>query len=64
MEKGVRNLKFLTILIPRQYMTATYLILRQLALNNGRLPLFLTGSAATLPAIIFFSIVVWILGNF
>ena len=42
MEKGVKNLEFLTTLVPRRYMTATYLTLRQLALNNSRLPLFPT----------------------
>ena len=42
MEKGVRNLRFLTTLMPRRHVTATCLILRQLASNNGRLPLFPT----------------------
>jgi len=41
MEKGVRNLRFLTTLVPRRHVIATCLTLRQLALNNGRLPLFL-----------------------
>ena len=40
MEKRVRNLKFLTTLVPRRYVTATCFTLRQLALNNSRLPLF------------------------
>jgi hypothetical protein len=41
MEKGVRNLRFLTILVPRRHIIVTYLTLRQLALNNSRFPLFL-----------------------
>ena len=41
MEKGVRNLRFLTMLVPRQHVIVTYLTLRQLALNNSRFPLFL-----------------------
>ena len=42
LKKGVRNLGFLTTLVPRRYVTATCLTLRQLALYNGQLPLFLT----------------------
>ena len=42
MEKGVRNLRFLTTLVPRRHVMATCFILRQLALNNSRLPLFPT----------------------
>ena len=48
-KKGVRNLRFLTTLVPRRHMTATCLIvtaiclpLRQLALYNYHLPLFPT----------------------
>ena len=49
MKKGVRNLRFLTTLVLRRYMTATCLIvtaicltLRQLTLYNCYLPLFST----------------------
>ena len=38
----MRNLRFLTTLVPRRHVTATCLTLRQLASNNGRLPLFPT----------------------
>jgi hypothetical protein len=47
-KKGVRNLRFFITLVPRRYMTATCLIvtaicltIRQLALYNCHLPLFL-----------------------
>ena len=39
-KKGVRNLRLLTTLIPRRYVTATCFILRQLALYNSQLLLF------------------------
>ena len=41
-KKGVRNLRFLTTLVPQRHVTVTYLAWRQLALNNGHLPLFPT----------------------
>ena len=50
LKKGVRNLGFLTTLVPRRHVTATCLTLRQLASYNGQLPLFPT--LATLPFVV------------
>ena len=41
-KKGVRNLRFLTTLVPPRHVTATCFAWRQLASNNGHLPLFPT----------------------
>ena len=46
-KKGVRNLRFLTTLVPRRHVTAICLTLRQLALYNCHLPLFPTNILVT-----------------
>ena len=61
LKKGVKNLRFLTTLIPQQYVTATCLILRQLASNNSHLPLFPTVSLVN--SLIFFLFTTIILLN-